>query len=80
MVLNGIDDAASIERELRGRRLGLVTNHTGLARDLTPTALVLRRIPGANLVRLFAPEHGIWGEAQAGVAIPNTVDPLTGHG
>lgn len=77
-VLNGVDDLRAVSRELRGLRVGLITNHTGLTRDLVPTSLALQRVAGLSLVRLFAPEHGIWGEAQAGDAVADAPDPLTG--
>lgn len=59
----GID--ALIGREfdiLKGRRVGLVTNHTGLARDGRSTIDVLHKAPGVDLVALFSPEHGIRGQ------------------
>ncbi len=62
-VLNGID---VLEREgfkqFEGKRIGLVTNHTG--RNLTgkPTIDVLFEAKNVKLVSLFAPEHGIRGE------------------
>jgi uncharacterized protein YbbC (DUF1343 family)/CubicO group peptidase (beta-lactamase class C family) len=46
---------------LAGKRIGLVTNHTGRARDGRSTIDVLRHAPGVTLVALFSPEHGIKG-------------------
>ncbi len=68
--------------ELRGRRLGLVTNAgatTGLQGDrpLTPARVALLEA-GYGLVRLFAPEHGLASAAADGVAVGDGVDPLTG--
>ena len=48
---------------LRGKRVGLITNHTGHAIDRTPTIDVLAKRTDMTLVALFAPEHGIRGEA-----------------
>ena len=46
---------------LRGKRVGLVTNHTGRSRDGTATIDLLHKAPGVTLVALFSPEHGIRG-------------------
>lgn len=46
---------------LRGKRVGLITNHTGRTRDGVSTIDVLFKAPGLKLVALFSPEHGIRG-------------------
>jgi uncharacterized protein YbbC (DUF1343 family) len=48
-------------RQLSGRRVGLITNHTGIDQGRTPTIDLLHRAPGVKLVSLFSPEHGIRG-------------------
>ena len=62
-VLTGLDvlrrDGFAI---LKGRRVGLITNHTGLARDRTSAIDLLQAAPGVSLLALFSPEHGIRGE------------------
>jgi uncharacterized protein YbbC (DUF1343 family) len=63
---------------LRGRRVGLITNHTGRDRDGTSTIDLLARAPGVRLTALFGPEHGLRGEARGGAHIPSTVDSATG--
>ena len=76
-VLNGID---VLERdnfkELAGKRLGLVTNHTGLNREGRPTIDILHKAPGVNLTVLFSPEHGIRGVADEKVG--DSRDEATG--
>jgi len=61
-VLAGID---VLERDgfasLKGRRVGLLTNHTGRTRAGRSTIDVLHAAPGVALVSLFSPEHGIRG-------------------
>lgn len=47
---------------LAGKRVGLVTNHTGLTSDGRTTIDVLHKAEGPTLVRLFGPEHGLRGE------------------
>ncbi|MGZ8378611.1 MAG: exo-beta-N-acetylmuramidase NamZ family protein [Gemmatirosa sp.] len=63
---------------LRGKRVGLVTNHSGRDRAGTSTIDLLHRAPGVRLVALFAPEHGIRGAAEAGVQIASATDSATG--
>jgi uncharacterized protein YbbC (DUF1343 family)/CubicO group peptidase (beta-lactamase class C family) len=63
-VLNGIDVLAKNHfSPLKGKRIGLITNHTGHNRDRHPTMDLLKGAPGVKLVALFSPEHGIRGEA-----------------
>ena len=57
------DDAA---RLIDGRRVGLITNHSGVDRTLVATADRLHAYPHSQLVALFGPEHGIRGAAQDG--------------
>ncbi len=64
---------------LKGKRVGLVTNHTGRARDGATTIDLLHNSSTANghtLVALFSPEHGIRGVLEANV--PSTRDEKTG--
>ena len=76
-VLTGIDVLKSDQFALiRGKRVGLVTNHTGRSREGVSTIDVLRDAPGVTLVSLFSPEHGIRGILDA--AVPSTRDEATG--
>lgn len=60
--LNGIDVLVKNEfAPLKGKRIGLITNHTGQDRDRNPTIDLLHKAPGVQLVALFSPEHGIRG-------------------
>ncbi len=61
---------------LRGCRVGLVTNHTGLTREGKATIDVLHAAPGVSLAALFGPEHGLRGEWDENVA--DETDPKTG--
>ncbi len=53
---------------LKGKRVGLVTNHTGRTRDGVATIDVLHNAKGVTLAALFSPEHGIRGAVDAEVA------------
>ena len=60
--LNGIDVLVKNKfAPLKGKRIGLITNHTGQDRDRNPTIDLLKNAPGVQLVKLFSPEHGIRG-------------------
>jgi uncharacterized protein YbbC (DUF1343 family) len=76
-VLNGID----VLREqnyapLAGKRVGLITNHTGLAVDGVSTVDLLNKSGVCKLVALFSPEHGIRGTQDENIG--STVDEATG--
>jgi uncharacterized protein YbbC (DUF1343 family)/CubicO group peptidase (beta-lactamase class C family) len=63
IVLNGIDVLEKTNfKDLEGKRIGLVTNHTGRNFAGKPTIDVLHEAKNVKLVALFAPEHGIRGE------------------
>ncbi len=61
---------------LRGKRVGLVTNQTGVNSSGEKTRLILRK--HVNLVALYTPEHGLDGTEKAGVEIRSRKDALTG--
>jgi uncharacterized protein YbbC (DUF1343 family) len=63
---------------LEGRRIGLVTNPTGVDGRLRSAVDLLRSSGRIQVIALFGPEHGIWGEAQAGAHIADTVDRRSG--
>ncbi len=64
--------------ELSGRRVGLITNPTGVDRRLRSAADLLHESDMVDLVALFGPEHGVRGAAQAGEKVEATTDPRTG--
>jgi uncharacterized protein YbbC (DUF1343 family) len=63
---------------LAGKRVGLITNHSGKDRAGTSTIDLLHRAPGVQLTALYGPEHGLRGAAEAGVEIASAVDSATG--
>lgn len=63
---------------LRGRRIGLITNQTGVGRGGTSGIDLLWEHPEVELVALFSPEHGIRGDAPEGEIIEEEVDSATG--
>lgn len=65
-------------QQLHGKRVGLVTNPSGVDRYLKSTIDILFESPDVNLVALYGPEHGVRGDVYAGEKIDNSVDPATG--
>jgi uncharacterized protein YbbC (DUF1343 family) len=61
---------------LAGKRVGLITNQTGIDRNRRSTIDLLANAPGVKLVALFSPEHGIRGNFDARVS--STTDEATG--
>ena len=63
---------------LQGKRVGLVTNHTGIDSSGVKTRKILADAKGVRLVALFAPEHGLDGVVGAGKYVASRKDKLTG--
>jgi len=63
---------------VEGKRVGLITNQSGVDSALVPTVDRLARDSRVSLVRLFGPEHGIRGEVPAGEKVADDRDPQTG--
>lgn len=63
---------------LQGKRVGLVTNHTGVDSHGVKTRKILAQAKGVKLVALFAPEHGLDGVVEAGKYVASRKDKLTG--
>lgn len=68
----------SYKNELAGKRVGLVTNPTGVDQNLNSIVDILFEDPDIDLRALYGPEHGVRGNAQAGSSIASYVDPVTG--
>jgi uncharacterized protein YbbC (DUF1343 family) len=62
---------------LKGKKVGLITNPTGVDRNLRSGIDIIFNAPGVRLVALYSPEHGIRGEFTAGETIGSIVDPAT---
>jgi len=78
-VIPGIEVLLSEQLPLvRGRRVGLITNHSGVDRKLRHDIDLLVSAPGVKLMALFSPEHGIRGATQAGEKVRSAIDARTG--
>lgn len=63
---------------LQGKRVGLLTHPAGVNRNGVSTIDVLRQARDVQLVALFGPEHGIYGDEKADVPIQDRTDTRTG--
>ncbi|WP_189936943.1 exo-beta-N-acetylmuramidase NamZ family protein [Streptomyces aurantiogriseus] len=70
--------AADGYARISGRRVGIVTNPTGVTRDVRHIVDVMHTDDRVNLVAVFGPEHGFRGTAQAGGSEGRYEDPATG--
>ena len=72
----GIERLPQYRKIFAGKRVGLITNQTGIDAEGTPSAVLLSQI--AQLTALFSPEHGIQGNEREGASIGHSTDPRTG--
>ncbi|MCJ7448188.1 MAG: DUF1343 domain-containing protein [Bacteroidales bacterium] len=63
---------------LKGKKIGLITNPTGVDRNLKSAIDIINNVPGVKLAALYGPEHGVRGEFTAGEIIGSASDPSTG--
>ena len=61
---------------LKGKKIALLSNHTGMVRDKHTLDIMLEE--GLNVTTIFSPEHGFRGTADAGEKVGSSVDPVTG--
>jgi uncharacterized protein YbbC (DUF1343 family) len=79
VVKTGIDVLESNGfKQLQGKKIGLVTNPSGVNNKLVSTVDILANAPGVELVALYGPEHGVRGDIHAGDKVSDDVDPKTG--
>ena len=75
----GAEALISEEKDIiKGKRVGLVTNPTGVDQNLRSIVDILYNDPDINLTALYGPEHGVRGNEQAGGYIESYTDPETG--
>jgi uncharacterized protein YbbC (DUF1343 family) len=79
LVRPGVDVfLADVPAAVRGKRIGLITNHSAIDRAGRPGIDLIAAHPDLKLVALFAPEHGIRGTVAAGAKIEDERDAKTG--
>lgn len=74
-VLLGIDRIDKVLYLFEGKRVGLITNPTGVNSELVSTIDILAK--KTNLIALYSPEHGVRGDIQAGEKVENYIDEKT---
>lgn len=65
-------------KQIAGKKVGLVTNPTGVDRNLVSTVDILHNAKNVELVALYGPEHGVRGDIHAGAKVEDYNDPATG--
>lgn len=77
-VITGIENLKESNfKILEGKKVGLITNPTGVDFKLKSTIDILYEAKNVNLVALFGPEHGVRGDYAAGDKIETYIDPQT---
>jgi len=75
-ILTGADRIGAYLPLLKGKKIGLIVNQTSEVNGaLLPDTLLKS---GVNIVKIFSPEHGFRGNADAGAHVKNGIDPQTG--
>ncbi|MFN2746326.1 DUF1343 domain-containing protein [Bacillus sp. z60-18] len=74
----GIEVLIEKKRFLKGKKVGLITNPTGVNAELTSSIDLLYQDRDIELTALFGPEHGVRGDAQAGDEVESYIDEKTG--
>lgn len=74
----GAEADVDVSRALAGKRLGLITNPTGVTKSLEATLDVLHRDPRFRLAAAFGPEHGLRGDVQDALHVGDFRDESTG--
>jgi uncharacterized protein YbbC (DUF1343 family) len=78
MVRTGVEVLRDSNFEiLKGKRVGLITNPTGVDSRLRSTIDILFNAPGVTLAALYGPEHGVRGDFAAGDKVDNYIDEKT---
>ncbi|RPJ99977.1 hypothetical protein BSBH6_03486 [Bacillus subtilis] len=78
-IQTGIDTLLpDFKKRLKGKRIGLITNPTGVNASLKSSVDILYENPDIKLTALFGPEHGVRGDAQAGDEVGSYIDEKTG--
>jgi uncharacterized protein YbbC (DUF1343 family) len=77
-VRTGLDNVSAHTDLFKGRRVGIIANHTSYNSEGRYIVDVFRAMEGVRVVALFSPEHGLRGSEEAGAKIGNGTDPVTG--
>jgi uncharacterized protein YbbC (DUF1343 family) len=73
--MTGLDCVDSYNKVFRGKRIGIITNHTAYDSKGRYIVDVFKNMPDVKITALFGPEHGLWGKEQDAIKIDNQLDP-----
>jgi uncharacterized protein YbbC (DUF1343 family) len=73
----GLEKLIENSGDLQGKRIGLITNPTGINRSFKSTIDVIADLDNVHLTALYSVEHGVRGDGQAGEKIETYIDPKT---
>jgi len=74
-VETGLDRISTCQHLFRGKRIGIITNHTAYNHRNQFIVDILQNIPDVTIVALFSPEHGFFGREKAAAQVPHQTDP-----
>jgi len=77
-VRTGLDNAGEHRDLFKGKRVGIIANHTSYNSQGRYIVDVFREMPDVRVVALFSPEHGLRGMEEAGVKVDSQTDPASG--
>ncbi len=74
MIKIGLDNIEQILSTVKDRKIGLITNHTGLNAEFISNIEIFKKLFKKNFIRVFTPEHGLYGDEQAGIPVDSYHD------
>lgn len=74
----GLDNLEEILKTGKEQKVGLITNHTGLNSDFVSNIIIFKNLFQTNFIKIFTPEHGLFGDEQAGIDIKSYYDKNLG--
>lgn len=77
-VKTGLDNISSYKHLFRGKRVGIITNHTAYNKDGKYIVDIFKSMPNVTVTALFSPEHGLYGVEGAGKEIESWTDRVYG--
>jgi len=77
-VRTGLDNIGESRDLFKGKRVGIIANHTSYNSQGKYIVEAFRGLPGVRVVGLFGPEHGLRGTAEDGVEVDSATDPVSG--
>ncbi len=72
----GLDRAGTYREVFQDKRIGIIANHTSYNSSGRYIVDVFRGMTGVTVTALFSPEHGLYGQEQAGEKVKSQIDPI----